>query len=198
MYLLFFNRLHSEKLIVIEPAEGVSLDYYHTVSYGNPIDITPEFMGPGVTEIIWMNEEGVEIGTGPILENFMTLTDTNISLVGTDANGCPVEARAIIDVSLDIDIFVPTIFTPDGDGNNDRFQLYGGPTVSQIKELHIYNKWGELMHSAHNVPATDEYIGWDGMHLGKPAIQGAYAYIAIFDIVTGDEKIVKGTVTLVY
>jgi len=186
------------QLLVIEPSEGVALDYYHTVSYGNPIDIRPEFMGSGVTDITWTNEEGEEIGSGPVLENFMTLEDMNIALNGTDANGCPVEARAIIDVSLEIDIFVPTIFTPDGDGNNDRFQLYGGPTVSQIKEIYIYDKWGELMHSAKNVPATDEYIGWDGMHRGKPAIQGAYAYIAIFDIVTGDEKTVKGMVTLVY
>jgi len=192
------DSLVSISLVVIEPAEGVNLDYYHTVSYGNPIDIEPEFMGSGVTDITWTNEEGEEIGRGPKLENFMTLEDMNIALHGTDANGCPVEARAIIDVSIEVDIFIPSIFTPDGDGNNDTFQVYGGPTVSQLKEIHIYNRWGELMHSAKNVPATDEYIGWDGMHLGKPAIAGAYAYIAVFDVVTGDEKIVKGTVTLVY
>ncbi len=186
------------QLFVVEPGEGVELAYYHTVNYGNPIDISPEFMGEGVTDIIWMNEEGIEIGTGPVLEDFMTLNDTSIFLNGTDANGCPVEARAIIDVTLEIDIFIPNIFTPDGDGDNDTFQVYGGPTVSQLKEIYIYDKWGELMHSAKDVPATDEYIGWDGMFQGRRATQGAYAYIAIFDIVTGAEKTVTGMVTLVY
>jgi len=155
-------------------------------------------MGEGVTEIIWTNDEGEQIGTGPNLENFTTLEDMTIQLEGLDANGCPVGARAIIDVAIEVDIFVPTIFTPDGDGDNDTFQLYGGPTVSGIKEIYIYDKWGELMHSAKDVPATDDYIGWDGTLGGKKAIAGVYAYIAVFNIVTGGEKTVKGTVTMVY
>ena len=186
------------QLLVIEPGEGIELAYYHTVNYGNTIDIAPEFMGEGVTDITWMNGEGIEIGVGPVLEDFMTLTDIDIQLNGIDGNGCPVEARARIDVSIEIDIFIPNIFTPDGDGDNDFFQLYGGPTVSGIKELYIYDTWGALMYSAHDVPANDDYIGWDGTLRGKPVVQGVYPYIAIFKIVTGVEKTVTGTITVIH
>ena len=186
------------QLFVIEPGEGVELNYYNTVSYGNTIDISPNFMGEGVTNITWMNDEGEEIGEGPVLKDFMTLEDTFVNLVGIDGNGCPVSARALIDVSLDINIFIPTLFTPDSEDDNKTFQIFGGPTVVNIREIAIYDRWGEMVYTATDAGINETYEGWDGYFLGDKVIAGAYAYIIDFDIVTGAVVTKTGTVTVVH
>lgn len=186
------------QLFVIEPNEGIDLPYYNSVSYGSTIDITPDFMGEGVTNIIWMDDTGEEIGSGPILEDYMTLTDTHVDLVAIDANGCPVEARAIIDVTLDIDIFIPSIFTPDSEDGNGTFQIFGNNTVTGIKEIAIYDRWGELVYSATDQGINEGYHGWDGYFRGRKVIAGAYAYIIDFNIVTGAVVTKTGTITLAY
>ena len=186
------------QLFIIEPNEGVELPYYNTVSYGNSIDIVPEYMGDGVSNIVWTNTNGEQIANGPVLENFMTLTDTHVDLVGVDENGCPVEARAIIDVTLDIDIFIPTIFTPDSNDDNKTFQIFGGDTVLGIKEISIFSRWGELVYSASDAGINETYQGWDGYFKGKKVIAGAYAYIIDFEIVTGIIATRTGTVTIAH
>ena len=190
------DSLVSIQLFVIEPDEGVELTYYHTVTYGNPIDITPSFMGDGVTNITWMNDEGEEIGNGPILEGFMTLEDTHVNLTAIDGNGCPVSARALIDVSIDVDIFIPTIFTPDSEDDNRTFQIYGGATVSDIREIAIYDRWGELVFHRENAGINETFLGWDGYFLGEKVISGAYAYIIDFEIITGVVVTRTGTITV--
>ena len=51
--------------------------------------------------------------------------------------------------------YVPNAFTPNGDGNNDLFQIYGEDikTVS----MKVFNRWGELVYST-----TNSLAGWDG------------------------------------
>lgn len=66
---------------------------------------------------------------------------------------------------------VPTVFSPNQDGNNDILQV-------QTKGLHrlqltIYNRWGELIHSTNNEPLL-----WDGLMEGKQIPQGVYVYMA--------------------
>ena len=186
------------QLFVIEPNEGIELPYYNQVSYGSTIDIRPEYLGDGVTNIIWMDEDGLEIGTGPVLEDFMTLTDTHVDLIAIDANGCPVEARAIIDVTIDIDIFIPNVFTPGSEDGNGTFQIYGNETITGIKEIAIYDRWGELVYTARDQEINENYVGWDGYFLGKKALSGAYAYIIDFNVITGTVITKTGAITVIH
>lgn len=66
-------------------------------------------------------------------------------------------------------IFVPTAFTPDGDGLNDVFK----PTVSNLTSytIYVYNRWGQSIF-------TTEFIeeGWDGTFKNSEVPQGVYFY----------------------
>lgn len=66
-------------------------------------------------------------------------------------------------------LYIPTAFTPNGDGLND-LMMVEGVEVSDF-QLQIYNRWGELVFAT-----TDQTLGWDGTFKGKPAPQGAYHY----------------------
>ncbi|THU40985.1 gliding motility-associated C-terminal domain-containing protein [Niastella caeni] len=88
-------------------------------------------------------------------------------------------------------LYVPSGFTPNGDGKNDVFK----PTLlGNIKayEFSIYNRWGQRLYYS-----TDPKKGWDGRN--GPNTQGAsvFVWMCKYQLEGEDVKVARGTVTLV-
>ena len=83
-------------------------------------------------------------------------------------------------------IFVPNVFSPDGDNTNDVFQVMGRG-LEHIT-IEIYNRWGQLVFEA---PHLNE--AWDGTFRGKPCPIGTYVYQLKVDALTSQ----SGTITLI-
>lgn len=67
-------------------------------------------------------------------------------------------------------IYVPNVFTPNGDNYNDEFRVaYKSITSFQCW---VYNRWGRLVYEW-----TDPTKGWNGKINGKDAVPGAYFYV---------------------
>jgi gliding motility-associated-like protein len=67
-------------------------------------------------------------------------------------------------------INVPNIFTPNGDGYNDFFEI---PYSSiEIRSVQIYNRWGRVVFFS-----EDDTDFWDGASNGQPCADGAYFYV---------------------
>ncbi|MCS7153549.1 MAG: PKD domain-containing protein [Bacteroidia bacterium] len=68
-------------------------------------------------------------------------------------------------------LFVPNVFTPNGDGINDEFRIVGSPEC--IQELAIYDRWGRQIYVTRMPP-----FAWDG-HISNEelASEGAYVYV---------------------
>ena len=86
-------------------------------------------------------------------------------------------------------IFIPTAFTPNGDGINDVF-LVRGESVAKVT-LYICNKWGELVFQS----GTDK-VGWDGSMNGRTVQMGNYTYLANVELDNGDTQQFTGHVTV--
>ncbi|MCB0737645.1 MAG: gliding motility-associated C-terminal domain-containing protein, partial [Bacteroidetes bacterium] len=86
----------------------------------------------------------------------------------------------------------PSAFTPNDDGINDSFslQLFDLAGIEKL-EGKIYNRWGELMHEW-----VDE-DWWTGEFNGRPCPAGVYVYVLKTVDAVGQERIVKGNVTLI-
>ena len=70
-------------------------------------------------------------------------------------------------------LFVPSSFSPNGDGINDFFEIFGSD-LQEVK-LWIYDRWGnELFYG------EDDQAKWDGMQDGKLLPIGAYAYVVVY------------------
>jgi gliding motility-associated-like protein len=111
----------------------------------------------------------------------------DVCLYVTDVNGCTDTICKPIVVSLPP--VVPSGFSPNGDGENDMFSVYGGP----FKELEfrIYNNWGELIFTSNK-----QEDGWDGRRKGVDQPIGVYVYI-IYAVTENDEEYrLSGDVTL--
>lgn len=93
-------------------------------------------------------------------------------------------------------IFVPNTFTPNGDGNNDRFYL-SGKGLGLITRMSVYNRWGELVFETHNINANEPGAGWDGTYRGQILEPDVFVYV--FDLLceTGVPFTLKGDISLV-
>jgi gliding motility-associated-like protein len=89
------------------------------------------------------------------------------------------------------DIYLPTGFTPNGDGKNDRFRpLTVG--IKKINYFRVFNRWGQIVFSS-----TTLNEGWDGK-LGGIEQQGG-VYVWMVQGITTDDRVItkKGTVVLI-
>lgn len=87
--------------------------------------------------------------------------------------------------------FMPTAFTPNGDGLNDVFR----PVVvgyRSIRSFRIYNRWGQVVYFSDNI--ND---GWDGTYNHKLADMGTYYWQLNYTDRFGKEAYLKGDMTLI-
>lgn len=86
-------------------------------------------------------------------------------------------------------VFIPNLFTPNGDGNNDFFVVYGEGFESL--ELKIYNRWGVLVFYSRDVEEITT-TGWDGTYNGTPQTAGTYLWKLNGQFISGSEVLVDG------
>lgn len=89
------------------------------------------------------------------------------------------------------DIYIPSAFTPDGDGMNDVFRILNVHGQKLIL-FDIYNRWGKMVFHTVNINR-----GWDGRFKGNPQPTGAYIYLIKIINLAGQEKVYKGSVVLI-
>ncbi|RYE11729.1 MAG: gliding motility-associated C-terminal domain-containing protein, partial [Sphingobacteriales bacterium] len=87
-------------------------------------------------------------------------------------------------------VYIPNAFTPNNDGKNDTFLIYGN-TIAGAK-MSIYTQWGQLIFQSDNVAN-----GWDGTFKGVNQPIGVYVYMVDITFTNGTTSLRKGTVTLI-
>jgi gliding motility-associated-like protein len=88
-------------------------------------------------------------------------------------------------------VFVPTGFTPNGDGKNDVIRPIA-VGLTKLEYFQIFNRWGQLVFST-----TTSGRGWDGKIGGKEQGTGVYVWVVKGVDFTGKSVFAKGTVTLI-
>ncbi|MGB1037551.1 MAG: PKD domain-containing protein [Bacteroidia bacterium] len=92
------------------------------------------------------------------------------------------------------DIFIPSAFSPNGDGLNDIFQPSGNVDITSME---VYSRWGELLYSSDN---SADGFGWDGMYQGKMCHGGNYFFLIRYMLPEngyGRPKIASGEIYLI-
>jgi gliding motility-associated-like protein len=90
-------------------------------------------------------------------------------------------------------IFIPNVFTPNGDGNNDFFEVFGNKEAWKQFEVQVFDRWGEKVYES-----FDMNFKWDGTFKGKDMMPAVFVYqIHITYLDNYTDKLYKGSVTLV-
>ncbi len=92
---------------------------------------------------------------------------------------------------------IPNGFTPNNDGRNDVFYVLGSQDVKMLKDLSVFNRWGQRVFQVTNAEANDPKFGWNGLLNGKPADTGTYVYFITIAFADGTTQLFKGTVVLI-
>ena len=98
--------------------------------------------------------------------------DFVVTLHAINDIGCEDTAvRKFMMVIPDKVLVIPNVFSPNGDGVNDTWEIAGLRGVTNCS-VEIFNRWGQQVYNSHeyNVP-------WDGTWKGKPLPVGTFYYI---------------------
>lgn len=118
-------------------------------------------------------------------------TSTIYTITITTPDGCSGSATATVITRVNCgEYFIPTIFSPNGDGKNDEFKIYGKCIVSV--DLKVYNRWGENVFES-----QDQAFGWDGTHKGELVSSDSYYYAAKISFQDGTITTEKGSINVV-
>lgn len=125
----------------------------------------------------------------------------SVSFSGVTADGCPADDAlrlTLRQTEAEIPaVFIPNSFSPNGDGINDLFSVYGNAQVLEIRRLAVYDRWGNALYQETNIPPNAPSRGWDGSFRGRPMDPGVFVYVAEVVFQGGRTRIYKGDVTLV-
>ena len=173
---------------------GLQLVSEYTINAGSNIQIilTPDFIPD---TIIWDPAQGLSCLNclNPIAN---PIEDTEYRVTLIDSNGCSVTSNIKVHVINDIQVFVPNVFSPNGDGVNDFFNITSNVPDIIVESYNIYNRWGELVYSVSH-EALSGFKGWNGEMNENPVNPGVYVYTISLSTKNGFRKVISGDLTLI-
>ena len=108
--------------------------------------------------------------------------------------GC--DSLIYIDLSF-YQVYFPTAFSPDGDGINDRFTVFGGAELRSVSRLQVFDRWGNEVYAGMDLVPNDASLGWDGQYRGQPVPNGVYVFLAALVMDDEKERKLSGSLVLI-
>ncbi len=115
---------------------------------------------------------------------------------GIDSVGCRATDSIKITVEKPRNIYVPTGFSPNNDGVNDKLLVHGR-NGTKIDLFRVYDRWGELVYEARAFNINDPNAGWNGTFKGQDMMSGKFVWYIEATYIDGAKEIVKGHTTLI-
>ena len=189
-----------EEITIVEPdIFELILDTRAVVTLGERYELvaTTNLTYNKIAAIQWSPSEQVAC-EDCLVTDVLPLQNTSYELAIMDERGCIESASINITVLKDHKIFVPTAFSPNGDGHNDLFFVNANAAqVREIRQFQVINRWGDLLYKVTNFQPNDPTYAWDGTYNGRSLNAQVFAYFLEIEFIDGDVQIFKGDVTLV-
>lgn len=126
--------------------------------------------------------------------------ESDISLVIFDENGCSITLFTTLQVRITRDVYIPNVFSPNGDGLNDYVTVFSASDIAEINYFQVFTRWGELVFDKSNFNHNMEQLGWDGTvggNGGEALMPGVYVYHVQVEYTDGLIETLKGDITLI-
>jgi gliding motility-associated-like protein len=171
--------------VTVFPLPAVNAGADVSVNYGT--DVTLSATGNG--SFLWSPGTGLScVNCASPLASPLTTTQYVVTV--TSADGCIASDTVVVTVELNCgEVFVPNVFSPNNDGQNDVLFVYGNCVTEMVFE--IYDRWGNRLFYE-----TDPAKGWDGMWKGENMNNGIYAWQLSTTLVNGQTVKKSGDVQI--
>jgi gliding motility-associated-like protein len=128
------------------------------------------------------------------------LSATQYRLTVSDTSGkCRKEGAVYLRTQAACPSFVPTAFSPNGDGVNDKLAIFLDlKCVKKVKRYAVFTRWGNLVSESQGLSFENirELPLWDGLIDGKTAPTEVYVYFVELEYINGETEIIRGDATL--
>lgn len=173
----------AEDSIMVDVKEVVASYEYEHDAFSAPYELSFYNTSQGANEFIWRFGDlnsSEEINPTHI---YSDLNNYLVTLVATDEWGCEDRYSESIDIRLPTRVYIPTAFTPNGDGNNDVYSI--SAAFHSLFTGAIFDRWGNNIFNFND--ASDS---WDGTIDGQLAAPGNYVYHFVIDGETYSGKLI--------
>ncbi|MBK7871302.1 MAG: gliding motility-associated C-terminal domain-containing protein [Saprospiraceae bacterium] len=127
--------------IQVQLSEDVEIDL------GDSTELVATIIPADFISIVW--KSAGEADTSNLQQRIVTPPRSTTYFVEvTGTNGCVAIAKVTVFVNETIDLFIPNVFSPNGDGINDVFMPFAGQNVKNIKMFMIFDRWGDRVYIA--------------------------------------------------
>ncbi len=155
-------------VVTINPAISVDAGTTQSIIPNQSVTLGGNPTAPSGSTYFWEPSSSLNDSTGSNPVATPTIT-TTYTVFANNPGGCP--GSDTVTVFVVPQIIIPDGFTPNGDGQNDVWNIgyvYNFPAVV----VEVYNRWGELLFRSVGYSTP-----WDGTYNGKPVPVGTYYYI---------------------
>ncbi|MEO1653705.1 MAG: gliding motility-associated C-terminal domain-containing protein, partial [Bacteroidota bacterium] len=158
------------RTVFVNPLSNVPADFTVDVFQGKSVQLDVDTGVPGA-RYTWSPDSTLSDPNipNPIASPFDSENYTVTITTGTGEAACNAVVNVTVNVVLDIN--PPNVFTPNGDGVNDLWEV---PLLNSFEtaRIQIFNRWGDRVFEStgYNVP-------WDGTFNGNPVANSTYYYV---------------------
>lgn len=180
----------------VEPLPTVSLPSVAVTPAGIGLPLTP-VASANVVSYLWTPPDGLTCANCASPLAYPNSSNTTYTVTVSTSYGCTATAQITINLICREDaVSIPSAFTPNHDGHNDKFYPLG-KGIKAINHFSVYDRWGRPVYSRDNIPINSEDYGWDGTCNGRDMPPGAYVYLLEVICETGEVFHLHGTVVLI-
>ena len=131
-----------------------------------------------------------------LTQHVVPIVTTTYEVVVVSADGCSDRDSKTIYSNLENDVYVPNVFSPNGDGINDLLYISAEPFVQEVESFMIFDRWGNVIFLNERFLPNDPSEAWDGKKKGVTMNPGVFAYKLIVRFSDGRMEMRYGDVTL--
>jgi gliding motility-associated-like protein len=144
----------------------------------------------------WENDPGLSCYNclNPIARPFNT---TLYTVEVSSEDDCTATDSITVNVLKIRDVYVPNVFSPNNDGINDTWAVFGGGAVERILTLKVFSRWGSLVFDGKDLAPNDLKTGWDGRFKDKAVHPDVFAWYAEVLFIDGEVVKLEGDLTVV-
>ncbi|MEQ1745214.1 MAG: gliding motility-associated C-terminal domain-containing protein [Saprospiraceae bacterium] len=192
----------TETIVVNAPAPFVvDLTGPGTIALGDTakLEIVVNVPQDSIQSIIWGPPLDTTDCTVCFTQGVAPFLTTTYSVTVVTTGGCSDNDKITVFVDRRRYLYIPNVFSPNGDGENDIFTVYAKPnTVKNIKTMQVFNRWGEALFQLNDFqPQPNASLsGWDGNFRGQPMNPAVFAWMIEVEFVDGVTEVFTGDVTI--
>lgn len=187
-----------DEILVTFPEDPFVVELGDTTRQLQPI-ITP--LSTQVDSFIWSPADYL---SDPTARNpfVRPLESLEYELTVVDVNGCEGFGSVFVELDANRNLYIPNVFSPNGDGVNDEFRVFPCVGVTRINSVNIFDRWGNQVYQStdQDVSSGLYCIGglplWDGRFKGSEMKPDVYVYIVEVEFLDNIKLVYRGDVSI--